>query len=83
LAKLAGGPTALATRAEELVNEGSEEALRLAGHLAEMAWLAAPDDPGVQAVRQQVFHTLAQHATSTMSRGVFRWAERESSGEQF
>jgi alkyl sulfatase BDS1-like metallo-beta-lactamase superfamily hydrolase len=83
LAELAGGPTALATRAEALVNEGSEEALRLAGHLAEMAWLAAPNDQGVQRVRQQVFHTLAQHATSTMSRGVFRWAERESSGERF
>jgi alkyl sulfatase BDS1-like metallo-beta-lactamase superfamily hydrolase len=83
LAELAGGPTALATRAEALVNEGSEEALRLAGHLAEMAWLAAPDDLGVQRVRQQVFHTLAQHATSTMSRGVFRWAERETSGEKF
>ena len=83
LAELAGGPAALATRAEELVNEGTEEALRLAGHLAEMAWLAAPDDLGVQSVRQQVFHTLAQHATSTMSRGVFRWAERETTGEQF
>ena len=27
--------------------------LRLAGHLAELAWLAAPDDPGVQAVRRR------------------------------
>jgi alkyl sulfatase BDS1-like metallo-beta-lactamase superfamily hydrolase len=83
LAELAGGPATLATRAEQLVNEGSEEALRLAGHLAEMAWLAAPDDQGVQSVRQRVFHTLAQHATSTMSRGVFRWAERETTGGQF
>jgi alkyl sulfatase BDS1-like metallo-beta-lactamase superfamily hydrolase len=83
LAELAGGPTALATRAEELLHEGSEGALRLAGHLAEMAWLAAPNDQGVQSVRQQVFHTLAQHATSTMSRGVFRWAERETAGELF
>jgi alkyl sulfatase BDS1-like metallo-beta-lactamase superfamily hydrolase len=83
LAELAGGPTALAQRAETLAHEGSDEALRLAGHLAEMAWLAAPDDEGVQAVRQQVFRTLAQHATSTMSRGVFRWAERETTGEQF
>jgi alkyl sulfatase BDS1-like metallo-beta-lactamase superfamily hydrolase len=83
LAELAGGPAALAARAEELLSDGSEEALRLAGHLAEMAWLAAPQDQGIQSVRQQVFHTLAQHATSTMSRGVFRWAERETTGEQF
>src|ERR1019366_8988087 len=35
LADLAGGPVALAARAEALVHEGSDEALRLAGHLAE------------------------------------------------
>ena len=81
LAAIAGGATTLATRADELLNEGSDEALRLAGHFAEMAWLAAPDDLGVQAVRQRVFRTLAEHATSTMSRGVFRWAERESTSE--
>ena len=78
-----GGSNVLASRAEELLEEGSDEALRLAGHLAEMAWLATPDDEGVQAVRQRVFHVLASNATSTMSRGVFRWAERETTGEQF
>jgi alkyl sulfatase BDS1-like metallo-beta-lactamase superfamily hydrolase len=82
-AELAGGPRSLATRAEELLNDGSDEALRLAGHLAEMAWLAAPSDEGVQTIRQHVFAALAEHATSTMSRGVFRWAERETTGEQF
>lgn len=83
LCELAGGSNVLASRAEELLEEGSDEALRLAGHLAEMAWLATPDDEGVQAVRQRVFHVLASNATSTMSRGVFRWAERETTGEQF
>jgi len=82
LAELAGGATTLATRAEELLEDGSDEALRVAGHLAELAWLATPDDQGVQAVRQRVFATLATAATSTMSRGVFRWAERETTGEQ-
>jgi alkyl sulfatase BDS1-like metallo-beta-lactamase superfamily hydrolase len=82
LAGLAGGPTGLATRAEMLLEQASDEALRLAGHLAEMAWLAAPDDEGVQRVRQRVFAALAANATSTMSRGVFRWAERESSANE-
>jgi alkyl sulfatase BDS1-like metallo-beta-lactamase superfamily hydrolase len=82
LAELAGGASTLATRAEELLEDGSDEELRLAGHLAEMAWLAAPEDPGIQAVRQRVFAALAAAATSTMSRGVFRWAERESTAEQ-
>jgi alkyl sulfatase BDS1-like metallo-beta-lactamase superfamily hydrolase len=83
LAALVGGATTLATRAEVLLEEGSDEELRLAGHLAEMAWLAAPEDLGVQAVRQRVFAALASAATSTMSRGVFRWAERETTGEQY
>ncbi len=54
--------------------------MRLAGHLAELAWLAAPDDPGVQAVRRQVFSRRAQAASSTMAHGVFAWAARESGG---
>lgn len=78
LADLAGGATTLATRAEACIEEGSDEARRLAGHLVEMAWLAAPDDEGVQRARQRVYAALAANATSTMSRGVFRWAERES-----
>ena len=82
LAQLAGGANALATRAEKLLESGSNEELRLAGHLAEMAWLAAPSDPGIQAVRQRVFHALAASATSTMSRGVFNWAERETMGDE-
>jgi alkyl sulfatase BDS1-like metallo-beta-lactamase superfamily hydrolase len=83
LCDLAGGASVLASRAEELLEDGSDEGLRLAGHLAEMAWLASPDDEGVQAVRQRVYHALASNATSTMARGVFRWAERETTGEQF
>ncbi len=55
-----------------------DAALRLAGHLAELAWLAAPDDPGVQDVRTAVFTRRADAASSTMARGVFSWAARES-----
>ncbi len=78
LCALAGGPGALAERASALVEEGGEAADRLAGHLAETAWLAAPEDPGIADARRRVFTALAERATSTMSRGVFRHAAREA-----
>ncbi|MGC2486574.1 MAG: alkyl sulfatase dimerization domain-containing protein [Acidimicrobiales bacterium] len=81
LVNLTGGTRVVCDRAETLLEVGSDEGLRLAGHLAEMAWLTSPDDPNVQALRQRVFGQLAQNATSTMSRGVFRWAERETTHE--
>jgi glyoxylase-like metal-dependent hydrolase (beta-lactamase superfamily II) len=85
IASLAGGAQALAVRATELAEaalggpeDEAEEGLRLAGHLAELAWLAAPDDPAVARSRHHVFSTRADRATSTMARGVFRWAASES-----
>jgi glyoxylase-like metal-dependent hydrolase (beta-lactamase superfamily II) len=82
LAQLAGGPGALADRAlalvEEATTESAEAPLRLAGHLAEMAWLADPADPAIQEVRRRVFTQRAERSTSTMARGVFRWAADES-----
>ncbi len=81
LAELAGGAGRLAERAEELADGGSDADLRLAGHLIELAWLARPDDPAIQASRQRIFTARAHDATSTMARGVFQWAARESTGE--
>jgi alkyl sulfatase BDS1-like metallo-beta-lactamase superfamily hydrolase len=91
LAELAGGPGALAERALELLAAAgdapesgpgeADEALRLAGHLAESAWLAAPDDPATQRARHDVFAARAARATSTMARGVFTWAANEVGGE--
>jgi glyoxylase-like metal-dependent hydrolase (beta-lactamase superfamily II) len=93
LAELAGGAGVLADRALALMNRtgavGSQPAeppspgrddgaLRLAGHLAELAWLAAPDDPGVREARRLVFTRRADAASSTMAHGVFSWAARES-----
>jgi hypothetical protein len=85
LAVLAGGATALATRAIALADAGltgpaedGEESLRLAGHLSELAWLAAPGDADVARARQHVFGIRADRATSTMATGVFRWAANES-----
>jgi glyoxylase-like metal-dependent hydrolase (beta-lactamase superfamily II) len=81
LAELAGGPGRLTERALGLLEAGDDAALRLACHLAELAWLAAPGDAAVAEVRRVVFTARADAATSTMARGVFRWAARESSGE--
>jgi alkyl sulfatase BDS1-like metallo-beta-lactamase superfamily hydrolase len=88
LASLAGGPGALAERALQLLAAATDapedgagaadEALRVAGHLAESAWLADPADPAIGRARQAVFTARAQRATSTMARGVFTWAANES-----
>lgn len=82
LAELAGGAGVLADRAQALADAAlagdAGGTLRLAGHLAELAWLAAPDDSGVADVRRAVFTRRADEASSTMARGVFSWAARES-----
>jgi alkyl sulfatase BDS1-like metallo-beta-lactamase superfamily hydrolase len=75
IAALAGGATRLAARAIEVADAGD---LRLAGHLAELAALAAPDDAGIHRVRAEVFGRRATEERSTMAKGVFAWAERES-----
>jgi alkyl sulfatase BDS1-like metallo-beta-lactamase superfamily hydrolase len=95
LADLAGGAGALADRALALMdaagagagdagpgrNDTEDDAMRLAGHLAELAWLAAPDDPGIREARRTVFSRRADAASSTMAHGVFSWAARESGDE--
>lgn len=78
LADLAGGASALAARAEALAAEDDDRSLRLAGHLAELAAMAAPDDAGVHRVRSRVFAKRAAVERSTMSKGIFRWAAAES-----
>jgi glyoxylase-like metal-dependent hydrolase (beta-lactamase superfamily II) len=75
VAALSGGAARLAERASELAAAGD---LRLAGHLAELAALASPDDPGIHEVRAQVFGQRASAERSTMSKGIFSWAARES-----
>jgi len=75
LAGLAGGASRLAQRAEALLAGGD---LRLAGHLAELAALADPADPAVHRVRAEVFEARVAAETSTMAKGIFGWAARES-----
>jgi glyoxylase-like metal-dependent hydrolase (beta-lactamase superfamily II) len=80
LATLAGGASRLADRAAALLTSGSSSDLRLAGHLAELAALAAPADAGVHRVRAEVFAARAAVETSTMAKGIFNWAASESLG---
>ncbi|HXW33397.1 MAG TPA: alkyl sulfatase dimerization domain-containing protein, partial [Acidimicrobiales bacterium] len=80
LADLAGGAGQLADRALALAETGDEEKLRLAGHLIEMASQAAPEDSAIHKARARVFSVRAEAATSTMAKGVFAWAARESEG---
>ena len=75
LAALAGGAAVLARRATELADAGD---LRLAGHLAELAALAAPDDAEVHDVRAEVFGARVRAESSLMAKGIFGWAEHES-----
>ena len=75
LADLAGGAQRLADRALEVLAAGDQ---RLAGHLAELAAQAAPQDTAIHRVRAAVFAARASDEASTMAKGVFSWAARES-----
>ena len=75
VAALAGGATRLAERAVALADAGD---LRLAAHLVEWAALAAPADRTVHRARAEVYERRVADATSTMAKGVFGWAARES-----
>ena len=78
LASLAGGANVLADRASAIAAAGGDDSLRLAGHLAEIAALAAPEDAGVHRARAEVFGARAEFEASTMAKGVFAWAAAES-----
>jgi alkyl sulfatase BDS1-like metallo-beta-lactamase superfamily hydrolase len=53
--------------------------VRLAAQLVEWAAQAAPDDGAVQSARSEIYGRKRKEATSTMARGIYRWAEQESS----
>jgi glyoxylase-like metal-dependent hydrolase (beta-lactamase superfamily II) len=64
IAALAGGPRALAARAEMLAGEGD---LRLACHLADFALEAAPGDAEVQRAVATIYESRARTETSLMA----------------
>ncbi len=77
ISSLAGGPTRLVDRALELLEEDD---YRLACHLIEFAFLASPSDSQVAQVRSQIYRERALHETSTMAKGIFNWASKQSDG---
>jgi alkyl sulfatase BDS1-like metallo-beta-lactamase superfamily hydrolase len=72
VAQLAGGASRLAERARE-VSEAGDHAL--ACHLAEWAGRAAPEDPGIRAVRACVYQRRAEVETSLMAKNIFTAAK--------
>jgi len=78
VATLAGGIAALVARTRQLADAGD---LALAGHLIDWAAAAAPDDPGVHAVRAAVYEARATNAEALMTRGIFS-AEAQASARR-
>ncbi|MFF7241804.1 alkyl sulfatase dimerization domain-containing protein [Streptomyces collinus] len=75
LADLAGGAAALADAARRYADADEP---RIAGHLAEFAVQAAPDDAALHAVRAEINQARAESESSLMARSVFAWAAAES-----
>jgi alkyl sulfatase BDS1-like metallo-beta-lactamase superfamily hydrolase len=75
LASLAGGAGKLAERARVLAEQGE---LRLAGHLIEFAVKAEPGNAELHKIRIAVNQKRAAADRTTMGRGVFNSAVRES-----
>jgi len=69
------GAEAIARRVEALLAAADDESLRLAGHLVELLVRA---DPSAHELRARVYETRQAIERSTMSKGVFGWAARES-----
>ena len=78
IARLAGGADRLAARADELAAAGE---FRLAGHLADWAGLAAPEDPAVRQTVRRVYTARAEAEKSTMAIGIFMSAARAMEDE--
>jgi alkyl sulfatase BDS1-like metallo-beta-lactamase superfamily hydrolase len=74
VAALAGTPEALAGRARALADEGE---FRLACHLADWAWMTAPDDEAIRAIRGAIYARRAELEVSTMAIGIYRATARE------
>lgn len=73
IARLAGGAVKLTARAAELVEAGD---LRLACHLADWAYFAAPDDQTIRKKVGQVYLERAESESSTMAIGIYLTAAR-------
>jgi glyoxylase-like metal-dependent hydrolase (beta-lactamase superfamily II) len=75
IAEMCGGADALLRRAQQAVTDND---LRLACHLADLAGWAAPDDESIHAGRAEVYLERRRAEPSLMSKGIFMAAARES-----
>ena len=71
IASVAGGAGALAARASELLASGDQ---RLAGHLADFALEADPDDESVRAAAAAVYEARAESEDSLMAKNLYNSA---------
>jgi alkyl sulfatase BDS1-like metallo-beta-lactamase superfamily hydrolase len=78
ITELAGGTSQLVARAMSRFNGGD---LRLASHLIDWAYAAAPDDPAVNHARMQIYSTRAEHSQALITRSLFKAAEHESAAK--
>ena len=62
--------------------EAPLSAAGLAGHLAQLAFLAEPGDPAIAQARHRVFAVRADLAGLTMSTCIFGWAANEALGDE-
>jgi alkyl sulfatase BDS1-like metallo-beta-lactamase superfamily hydrolase len=74
---LAGGAEKLLERASVLLAAGEA---RLAAHLVDWAVEAEPRSREAHAVRAEVYNRLLESSSSTMSKGIYGAAARESAG---
>ena len=74
VARLAGGAEELSARARELADAGD---LRLACHVADWAYDAAPENAGARAARGEIYARRASEERSTMAVGIYRSTARD------
>ena len=75
LADLAGGPGALAGRAERLAGDGE---LAVACHLIDLAAAAEPDSAAVHGVRAEIYWQRRAEQQSVMAAAIYESTARES-----
>lgn len=75
IAELAGGVEQLLTRADALLEAGD---VRMACHLVDWSLEVSPDSKEVHELRARVYAKRSEVEPSTMSRGIFNAAQRES-----
>lgn len=75
IAELAGGAHRLIERAEQAQSDAD---FRLAGHFADLAAWAAPDDPAIHEARARIYLGRRKAETSLMAKGIYLGAAKES-----